>query len=114
MSVMDEPDWLAEQFEASRPRLHAVAYRMLGSHAEAEEAVQEAWLRLSRTDPGSVDNLGGWLTTVVGRLCLDRLRTRRSRREDVAGEELPDLATTSEQHDPAHQALLAESVGAAM
>src|SRR6185312_14070370 len=80
-----DPDWLAERFEAQRPRLRAVAYRMLGSMAEADDAVQDAWLRLARADAGQVENLGGWLTTVVARLCLDRLRSRTARREDLAG-----------------------------
>ena len=76
---MDQHSWLTQAFEQNRPRLRGVAYRMLGSLSEAEDAVQEAWLRLSRTDTGAVENLGGWLTTVVGRVCLDLLRTRRSR-----------------------------------
>src|SRR4051812_9281937 len=101
---MDEGDRLAAQFEANRPRLRAVAYRMLGSHAEADDAVQEAWLRLDRADSSRVDNLGGWLTTVVARLCLDRLRSRRSTREDATGAPPPDeIATVSDEHDPAHQ-----------
>ena len=77
---MDHANWVTEQFEASRPRLRAVAYRMLGSHAEADDAVKEAWLRLARDDRSDVENLGGWLTTVVSRVCLDRLRSRKSRR----------------------------------
>jgi RNA polymerase sigma-70 factor (ECF subfamily) len=114
MPVMGEADWLAEQFEASRPRLSAVAYRMLGSRTEAEDAVQEAWLRLDRSDPAQIDNLGGWLTTVVARLCLDRLRARRSRPEaSIAEHEAQDLADTADV-DPAQQALMAESVGAAL
>jgi len=107
---MTGDDWLVAQFEASRPRLHAVAYRMLGTHAEAEDAVQDAWLRLARTDAGGVDNLGGWLTTVVARICLDRLRSRRSRREDDDAE--PDAVAPDA--DPADQALMAESIGAAL
>ena len=79
---MDEPDWLAEQFEANRTRLQAVAYRMLGSLSEADDAVQEAWLRLHRTDTGEIANIGGWLTTVVSRVCLDMLRSRKARREE--------------------------------
>ena len=78
---MDEHDWLAEQFEANRTRLGAVAYRMLGSLSEADDALQEAWLRLSRSDTSEVENLSGWLTRVVARICLDMLRSRRSRRE---------------------------------
>ena len=76
---MDDNDWLAEQFEANRSHLRAVAYRMLGSASEADDAVQEAWIRLSRSDAGQIDNLGGWLTTVVGRVCLDMLRSRAPR-----------------------------------
>jgi RNA polymerase sigma-70 factor (ECF subfamily) len=112
---VDEGDRLAAQFEANRPRLRAVAYRMLGSHNEADDAVQEAWLRLHRTDPSGVDNLGGWLTTVVARLCLDRLRSRRSRPEEPSGGPRPeDIASVADEHDPAHQALMADSVGAAL
>jgi RNA polymerase sigma factor (sigma-70 family) len=108
---VDEGDWLAERFEAHRPRLHAVAYRMLGSAAEADDAMQEAWLRLSRSDVSSVENLGGWLTTIVARVCLDLLRSRRSRREEPAGEHLPELASDA---DPEQQALMADSVGLAL
>src|SRR5829696_2396275 len=79
---MDEHDWLADRFEIHRTHLRAVAYRMLGSLSEADDAVQEAWLRLARADTSDVENLGGWLTTVVGRVCLDKLRTRKARRED--------------------------------
>jgi RNA polymerase sigma-70 factor (ECF subfamily) len=103
--------WLAERFEADRPRLRAVAYRLLGSAGEADDAVQEAWLRLSRTDAGEVQNLSGWLTTVVSRVCLDMLRSRRSRREQPLapdGDSIPDAA------DPEHEVMLAESVGLAM
>jgi RNA polymerase sigma factor (sigma-70 family) len=107
-------DWLATEFEANRARLVAVAYRMLGSHAEAEEAVQEAWLRLGGTDRDAVENLGGWLTTVTARLCLDRLRARRARPEDPT--DTVDIERTLEPdaNDPAQQALLADSVGAAL
>jgi RNA polymerase sigma-70 factor (ECF subfamily) len=104
-------EWLAERFEADRTRLQAVAYRLLGSASEADDAVQEAWLRLSRSDTRGVENLSGWLTTVVGRVCLDMLRSRRSRREeplDQDGESIPDAA------DPEREAVLAESVGMAM
>jgi RNA polymerase sigma factor (sigma-70 family) len=87
---VDERDRLAERFEAHRGQLRAVAYRMLGSHSEADDAVQEAWLRLSRIDVGDVDNLAGWLRTVVTRICLDVLRSRRSRREDLTGHQVPD------------------------
>ena len=82
---MDERDWLAERFEENRTHLRSVAYRMLGSLSEADDAVQEAWLRLSRIETSGVDNLGGWLTTVVGRVCLDMLRSRTSRREQALG-----------------------------
>ena len=108
---MDESDWLAERFEAHRPRLHAVAHRMLGSAAEADDAMQEAWLRLSRSDASGVENMGGWLTTIVARVCLDLLRSRQSRREEPAGEHLPELAGDS---DPEQQVLMADSVGLAL
>jgi RNA polymerase sigma factor (sigma-70 family) len=111
---MPDHDRLTEQFEASRPRLRAVAYRMLGSHAEAEDAVQETWLRLGRTDATRIDNLGGWLTTVIGRVCLDRLRSRGSRREDALDDHLPRDLRVPEEEEPANQALLADSVGAAL
>jgi RNA polymerase sigma factor (sigma-70 family) len=106
---------LAEQFEEHRTRLRAVAYRMLGSVAEAEDAVQEAWLRLSRSDHAEVENLGGWLTTVVSRICLDMLRTRASRREESLESRLPDpLVTDGDAVDPEQEAMLAEAVGLAM
>ena len=112
---MPDPEWLTTQFEANRPRLEAVAYRMLGSHAEAEEAVQETWIRLGRTDPDGIENVGGLLTTVVGRVCLDRLRARRARPEDptdgVPGHAATELAS---EDDPEHEVVLAESVGAAL
>lgn len=91
---MDRRDWLAAHFEGQRPHLRAVAYRMLGSLAEAEDAVQEAWLRLDRRDPGGEGDLRGWLTVVVGRICLDMLRSRRSRREQYAGSWLPEPIVT--------------------
>jgi RNA polymerase sigma factor (sigma-70 family) len=112
---MARDEWLTEQFEASRPRLHAVAYRMLGSRAEAEDAVQEAWLKAARADSESVDNLPGWLTTILARVCLDRLRSKRARPEDPT-----DLQTDSpgvpeaDGNDPEHQTMVAESVGAAL
>jgi RNA polymerase sigma-70 factor, ECF subfamily len=87
---MDEQEWLVERFEEHRTHLRAVAYRMLGSLSEADEAVQEAWLRLSRSDPSGIDNLGGWLTTVVARVCLNTLRARKSRREEPLDTHLPD------------------------
>jgi RNA polymerase sigma-70 factor (ECF subfamily) len=112
---MDQADWLTEQFEASRPRLRAVAYRMLGSQTEADDAVQETWIRLDRADPADVENLGGWLTTVIARVCLDRLRSRKARREEPVGAPLtPSDVGVAHDDDPEHQALVAESVGAAL
>ena len=112
---MEHGDWLAERFEEHRTRLRAVAYRMLGSLSEADDAVQEAWLRLDRSDHGSVQNLGGWLTTVVARVCLDMLRSRRSRREEPLGPHLPEPIVSREDGvDPERQALLADSVGLAL
>ena len=106
---------LAEQFERYRPRLRRVAYRMLGSLADTDDALQEAWLRLSRTDSDEIDNLGGWLTTVVGRVCLDMLRTRRSRREDYVGSWLPEpIVAVDDRPDPEQEALIADSVGLAL
>jgi RNA polymerase sigma factor (sigma-70 family) len=113
--TVEDPKWLAEQFEAHRPRLNAVAYRMLGSVSEAEDAVQESWLRLSRSEPDRVANLGGWLTTVVGRVCLDMLRARRARREDYVGSWLPEpIVSDGNSDDPEQEALLADSVGLAL
>jgi RNA polymerase sigma factor (sigma-70 family) len=112
---MDQRDWLAERFETHRPRLRAVAYRMLGSGSEADDAVQEAWLRLSRADAGEIENLGGWLTTVVARVCLNLLQSRKSRREEPLGAHLPEeTATGQDGPDPEQQALLADSVGLAL
>jgi RNA polymerase sigma factor (sigma-70 family) len=112
---MDENEWLAERFEQHRPRLRAVAYRMLGSPAGADDAVQDAWLRLSRSDPEQIDNLGGWLTTVVARECLHMLRSRRRRREDAFATHLPDLVAVPDGDlDPEEEALLADSVGFAL
>ncbi len=112
---MDERNWKIEEFEAHRVHLQAVAYRMLGSVRDAEDALQEAWIRLSRADSEAVENLGGWLTTVVGRVCLDMLRTRRSRREDYVGTWLPEpIITEGESGDPANEAVLADSVGLAL
>ncbi|MET8769320.1 sigma-70 family RNA polymerase sigma factor [Streptomyces sp. NPDC004658] len=108
---MTDNDFLAERFEAHRGHLRAVAYRMLGSAAEAEDAVQEAWFRLSRSDTREVENLGGWLTTVVGRVCLDMLRSRRSRGEQPLETWQP---APSAEPDPARNALLADSVGLAL
>jgi RNA polymerase sigma-70 factor (ECF subfamily) len=112
---VDERDWLAEQFEEHRPRLRTVAYRMLGSVSDSEDAVQEAWIRLNRTDEGELENLGGWLTTVVGRVCLDMLRSRRSRREDYVGSWLPEpVVTVDDSPNPEQEALIADSVGLAL
>jgi RNA polymerase sigma factor (sigma-70 family) len=112
---MDERNALAERFDAERPRLRAVAYRMLGSLAEAEDAVQEAWLRLARHDQAAIDNLGGWLTAVVGRVCLDMLRARAARREDPLDARLPDpVVTYGDTSDPEAEAVLADSVGLAL
>src|SRR6266545_2607075 len=112
---MDGQEFLAERFEATRTHLRAVAYRMLGSLSEADDAVQEAWLRLSRSDAGSIQNLGGWLTTVVARVCLDMLRSRKSRHEESLEAQVPDTITTSDGGpDPEQEALLADSVGLAL
>jgi RNA polymerase sigma factor (sigma-70 family) len=112
---MDEREFLAQQFEEHRRRLRAVAYRMLGSLSEADDAVQEAWLRLSRTDTGEIENLGGWLTTVVARVSLNMLRSRNARREEPLGGRLPDpLIDRADGIDPEHEALLADSVGLAL
>src|ERR671935_1154451 len=111
---MDEREWLAGRFEEHRTRLRAVAYRMLGSLSEADDAVQEAWLRLSRADAGEVENLSGWLTTAVARVCLNMLRSRRQRREQPldAAVHLPDpIVSREDQTDPEQEALLAEGVG---
>lgn len=123
---MGEHDWLAERFEAERPHLRAVAYRLLGSRSEADDAVQDSWLRLSRSDTSSIENLGGWLTTVVARVCLDMLRARGTRREEsldrqaegahepepIAGREAAPAARGGD--DPEHEALLADAVGLAL
>jgi RNA polymerase sigma factor (sigma-70 family) len=113
---MNERDWLAERFEANRGHLRAVAYRMLGSVTEADDAVQEAWLRLSRSDADAIENLGGWLTTVVARVSLDMLRSRESRREDpLDGVRLPEpIVSPSDGVDPEQEVLLADSVGLAL
>jgi RNA polymerase sigma factor (sigma-70 family) len=116
---MDEQDWLAQRFEANRTHLRAVAYRMLGSLNEADDAVQEAWLHLSRSDTSDVKNLGGWLTTVVARVCLDMLRSRKSRREEPLDEPLgahvsEPIGNREDGIDPEHESLLADSVGPAL
>jgi len=108
---MDEKKFLAEKFEANRAHLRAVAYRMLGSPSEVDDAVQETWLRLSRSDTGSVDNLAGWLTTVVARVCLDMLRSRKSRREEPIGPHVPEPAVHDEYERDSD---MADSVGAAL
>jgi RNA polymerase sigma factor (sigma-70 family) len=112
---MDENDWLTERFEEQRAHLRAVAYRMLGSLSEADDAVQETWLRLNRADTSDVENLGGWLTTVVSRVCLNRLRSRSSRREDPLDVYVPDpIVRREDDLDPEHQAELVDSVGLAL
>jgi RNA polymerase sigma factor (sigma-70 family) len=112
---VDERDWLAERFEEHRGRLRAVAYRMLGSLSEADDAVQEAWLRLSRSDADEIENLGGWLTTVVGRVSLNMLRSRKSRREQPLGVHVPEpIVDRANGTDPEHEALVADSVGLAL
>ena len=112
---MDEREFLAQQFEEHRTRLRAVAYRMLGSLSEADDAVQETWLRLSRIDADEVENLGGWLTTVVARVSLNMLRSRRSRREEPLDVRMPEpIVDRADGTDPEHEALLADSVGLAL
>ncbi len=112
---MTEQEWQLEQFERYRPHLQAVAYRMLGSVSEADDALQEAWLRLNRADTGDVANMAGWLTTVVGRVCLDMLRARRARQEDYVGSWLPEpIVSTDGETNPEQEALLADSVGLAL
>jgi len=113
--TMNDSESLVEQFEAYRAHLSAVAYRMLGSLSEAEDAVQEAWLRLSRSDTGSVENLGGWLTVVVARVCLDNLRSRKARREEPLDAHVSqELATRQDRFNPEQETLLADSVGLAL
>ena len=112
---MDQQEWLARQFEDHRPHLRAVAYRMLGSLSEADDAVQDAWLRLSRADTSEVENLGGWLTTVVARVALNMLRARNRRREEPLDVHVPDpIIDPTEGSNPEHEALLADSVGLAL
>ena len=112
---MDGNDWLADRFEANRSHLQSVAYRMLGSLSEADDVVQDAWFRLSRSDTSEVENLDGWLTTVVARLCLDALRSRKSKREEPLEAHVPDPIVTGEDSgDPENEALLADSVGLAL
>src|SRR5215831_1203028 len=112
---MDEHQWLAEQFEANRSHLQAVAYRMLGSLTEANDAVQESWLHLSRSDIGAVKNVVGWFTTVVARICLDMLRLRQAQREESLEMSLPErIASRGNGIDPEQELLLADSVGLAL
>jgi len=112
---VDDRDWLAARFEEHRTRLRAVAYRMLGSLSEADDAVQDAWLRLSRADTSDVENLGAWLTTVVARVSLNMLRARRSRREQPIGPHMPEpIVDRADGSDPEHEALLSDSVGIAL
>ena len=112
---MDQQEWLARQFEDHRPHLRAVAYRMLGSLSEADDAVQDAWLRLSRADTSEVENLRGWLTTIVARVSLNMLRSRRTRREQPLDVRVPDpIIDPAGGTDPEHEALLADSVGLAL
>jgi RNA polymerase sigma factor (sigma-70 family) len=111
---MDEREWLTDRFEQHRSHLRAVAYRMLGSVTEADDALQEAWLRTRDQDPTSVENMRAWLTTIVGRVCLNMLRSRRSRREDLLGHVPDPVVRFDERSDPESEALLADSVGLAM
>jgi len=107
--------WFAERFEEHRPRLRAVAYRMLGSLTEAEDALQEAWLRTTRSDGSAIDNVGAWLITVVGRVCVDMLRARNARREDLVDSWLPEpVVSTDDTANPEHASLLSDSVGLAL
>jgi DNA-directed RNA polymerase specialized sigma24 family protein len=113
--TVDKQELLAREFEAQRPRLGAVAYRMLGSLSEADDAVQEAWLRLSRVDAEELENVGAWLTTVVARLALNMLRSRNVRREEALDVRVPDpIIDRTDGTDPEHEALLADSVGLAL
>src|SRR5262245_54202314 len=110
-----EHGWLTERFEEKRGHLRAVAYRMLGSRSEADDAVQDAWLRISAADASGVENIGGWMTTIVARICLDMLRSRKSRREDPLEEHEPgDAMPAGDAVDPEREALLADAVGLAM
>src|ERR1700680_3156506 len=112
---MDEHDWLAERFEAERPHLRAVAYRMLGSLAEADDAVQDAWLRASRADGAPIENMRAWLTMIVARVSLNMLRSRRTHQEESLDTHLPDFVVSSEDaNQPEEEALLADSVGLAL
>ena len=112
--VADDREWLAARFDELRPRLRSVAYSVLGSMSDADDAVQECWIRLDRSDASRVEDLQAWLTTVVGRICLDMLRRRRTRREDYVGDWLPDPVVELDGGDPEHEVLLADSVGLAL
>ncbi|MEU5791556.1 RNA polymerase sigma factor SigJ [Micromonospora purpureochromogenes] len=115
MTAVDEHEWLTQRFEEHRTRLRAVAYRMLGSVSEADDAVQDAWLRVSRADTGAVENIGGWLTTVVARVCLNVLRSRERHREEPLDVRVPEPMVSRESvDDPEHAAVLADSVGLAL
>jgi RNA polymerase sigma factor (sigma-70 family) len=114
MTAMDDSEWLAERFEEHRTQLRVVAYRMLGSLADADDAVQDTWIRVSRTGAGEIENLGGWLTTIVARVCLNTLRSRYARREDSFGACIPDPVVTTGQDLPEDEALMADSVGLAL
>src|ERR671924_92083 len=107
---MDEQNWLAERFEANRGHLQTVAYRMLGSLTEADDAVQETWLRLSRSSSRDLENVDGWLTTVIARVCLNMLRSRKTRREEPLATHIPDPVVSRADTDPEQSALLADSV----
>jgi RNA polymerase sigma-70 factor (ECF subfamily) len=112
---MKDREWLAQKFEEKRHHLRAVAYRMLGSLSEADDAVQEAWLRLNRSEASAIENLDGWLTTVIGRVCLDVLRSRKSRREEPLDTQVPDvIVSRDDEMDPEREALIADSVGLAL
>src|SRR5579883_2378239 len=111
---MADNDWLAERFQENRPHLRAVAYRILGSNGEADDAVQESWLRLTRSDTQAIENLGGWLTTVVARVCLDMLRSRKTRGEEPLQENALEMPQKTHASNPADEALLADSVGSAL
>ena len=111
---MSNGEWLAERFEEHRPRLRTIAYRILGSASDADDAVQDAWIRFSRADTSSVDDLGSWLTTVVSRVCLNMLQARRSQPQPAADPDLPEPVADRDESDPEYQALLADSVGFAL
>jgi RNA polymerase sigma-70 factor, ECF subfamily len=114
-TTVDEQQWFADQFEAHRPHLRAVAYRMLGSVTDADDALQEAWIRTTRSDGSAINNINGWLTTLVGRVCIDMLRARQSRREHLTGTWLPEpVVSTDATVDPEQASLLADSVGLAL